>query len=127
VIVIELYRKNAQLSVFVVAVKSPSQQSSRFLDLADFCVCVCVSSFSVSIEQQQHNSDLCERRSSVSALVNNLLAFGLSQILCVGMQYVSAAHTKVTVSALVNNLLAFFGLSRFCDCGNAVCPQHCTH
>ena len=123
-IVIELYRKNAQLSVFVVAVKSPSQQPSRFLDLADFCVCV--SSFSVSIAQQPHNSDLCERRSSVSALVNNLLAFGLSQILCVGMQYVSAAHTKVTVSALVNNLLAF-GLSRFCDCGNAVCPQHCTH
>ena len=104
-IVIELYRKNAQLSVFVVAVKSPSQQSSRFLDLADFFVCV--SSFSVSIAQQQHNSDLYERRSSVSALVNNLLAFGLSQILCVGMQYVSAAHTKVTVSALVNNLLAF--------------------
>ena len=78
-IVIELYRKNAQLSVFVVAVKSPSQQSSRFLDLADFFLCVCVSSFSVSIAQQQHNSDLCERLSSVSALVNNLLAFGLSQ------------------------------------------------
>ena len=110
-------------SRFFVVVKSPSQQPSRFLDLADFCVCV--SSFSVSIEQQQHNSDLCERRSSVSALVNNLLAFGLSQILCVGMQYVSAAHTKVTVSALVNNLLAFFGLSRFlCLWKCSVCQQH---
>ena len=65
---------------------------------------------------------MCQQHTlkSLSALVNNPFAFGLSRFLCLWKCSVSAAYTKATaVSALVNNPFSLFSdleLMLLCCC-----------